>query len=586
MLCNSAAACSLAALVASGRLFDCFFFFFFLNSSTSADMAPVNNADANNEAKGGTATGLKGLESIAPLVRSVDETPDPISAEVQGTIPHWINGSLLRNGPAKFEFGDTHYNHWFDGMAMLHKFKIEKGQVTYMSRFLRSDAYKKNSERDRIMVSEFGTVTMPDPCKNIFQRFFSRFEMIKPTDNGNINFLKYKGDYYVSTETNLMHKVNPENLETLEQVDWTTFVAVNGATAHPHYDPDGTCFNMGNSYGGKGSAYNIIRVPPEKLNADDTLQGAKILCSIAPANKSHPSYYHSFAMSENYVVFIEQPIKIDLLKIVTCKMRGKSFRDAVYWDPKLETVLHLINKHTGEASPVKYYAKAFSNFHQINAFEEDGFLMLDLCCSDNGQALDIYSLQNLRKSGEALDEVYKSMSSVFPRRFVLPLHVTDDTPTDRNLNTRPSSTATCVKKSNTRVFCQHEDLHGDDLYQYGGLEFPHIHYERYNTRPYRYFYGCGFKHLFADSLLKMDLNDKTLKVWYQKGLFPSEPVFVPSPDGVEEDDGVILSVILSPSQDKGTFLLVLNAKTFEELGRANVPVNMPYGFHGVFSASA
>ncbi|XP_019719752.1 beta,beta-carotene 9',10'-oxygenase-like isoform X1 [Hippocampus comes] len=537
------------------------------------------------EEKKGNTTELKGLETLAPLVRSVEETPDVIHAEVQGTIPHWINGSLLRNGPAKFEFGDTPFNHWFDGMAMLHKFKMEKGKVTYTSRFLRSEAYKMNSERDRIMVSEFGTVAMPDPCQNIFQRFFSRFEMIKPTDNANVNFMKCKGDYYVSTETNLIHKVNPESLETLQQVDWSTFVAVNGATAHPHYDPDGTCFNMGNSYEGKGTTYNIIRVPPGKSNDYDTLQGASILCSIAPSNKSHPSYYHSFAMSENYVVFIEQPIKIDLVKIVTCKLRGKAFSDAVYWDPKQETVLHLIDKKTGEASPVKYYAKAFSNFHQINAFEEAGFLILDLCCADDGKALDIYTLQNLRKSGEALDKLYNNMSKVFPRRFVLPLQVSDDTPIDKNLNTRPSSKATCVKKSNTRVFCQSEDLHGDDLSKYGGLEFPHINYERYNARPYRYFYGCGFKHLFGDSLLKMDLNDRTLKVWYQKGLFPSEPVFVPSPNAVEEDDGVILSVVLCPSQDKATFLLVLNAKTFEELGRANVPVNMPYGFHGVFNAS-
>ena len=39
-----------------------------------------------------------------------------------------------------------------------------------------------------------------------------------------------------------------------------------------------------------------------------------------------------------------------------------------------------------------------------------------------------------------------------------------------------------------------------------------------------------------------------LQVWYQKGFYPSEPVFVPSPDAVEEDDGVILSVVLTPSQ--------------------------------------
>ena len=41
-----------------------------------------------------------------------------------------------------------------------------------------------------------------------------------------------------------------------------------------------------------------------------------------------------------------------------------------------------------------------------------------------------------------------------------------------------------------------------------------------------------------------------LQVWYQKGFYPSEPVFVPSPDAVEEDDGVILSVVLTPSQVK------------------------------------
>lgn len=70
------------------------------------------------------------------------------------------------------------YNHWFDGMALLHQFKIEKGHVTYMSRFLGSDAYKKNSERNRIIISEFGTLAMPDPCKSFFQRFLSRFEMM------------------------------------------------------------------------------------------------------------------------------------------------------------------------------------------------------------------------------------------------------------------------------------------------------------------------------------------------------------------------------------------------------------------------
>lgn len=48
-----------------------------------------------------------------------------------------------------------------------------------------------------------------------------------------------------------------------------------------------------------------------------------------------------------------------------------------------------------------------------------------------------------------------------------------------------------------------------------------------------------------------------LQVWHQKGFYPSEPVFVPSPDAVDEDDGVILSVVLTPSQVQLSWLDLL-----------------------------
>lgn len=40
----------------------------------------------------------------------------------------------------------------------------------------------------------------------------------EPTDNANVNFVMYKGDYYVSTETNFMRRVDPQTLETKEKV--------------------------------------------------------------------------------------------------------------------------------------------------------------------------------------------------------------------------------------------------------------------------------------------------------------------------------------------------------------------------------
>lgn len=529
-----------------------------------------------------------GLESLAPLVESAEETPNSIPTTVQGTIPTWINGSFLRNGPAKFEFGNDRYVHWFDGMAMMHRFHIKDGNVTYSSRFLRSDSYVQNAEKNRIVVSEFGTLALPDPCKNIFARFFSRFQIPKATDNASVNFVKYKGDYYVSTETNYMRRIDPQSLETKEKVDWTQFVAVNSATAHPHYDQDGATYNMGNSYGKRGFFYNIVRVPPPDETAAKTdcadLSGAKVICSIPAAEPRKPSYYHSFVMSENYIVFVEQPIKLDLLKFMLFRIQGKSFHKVMTWEPKYNTIFHLVNRHTGKASEVRYQCAPMFTLHQINAYEDNGFLVMDMCCGDDGDAVGEFTLENIRrKSGEEMDKFYNALCRNLPRRYVLPLHVDDQTPLDENLITMNTYTATAVKTKPKEVILTHEELHDDRLLQYGGLEFPQINYDQYNGRPYRYFYSCGFGHVFSDSLLKMDTHTKDLKVWRYPGLYPSEPVFVASPGATEEDDGVVLSVIITPREEKSTFLLVLDAKTFTELGRAEVPVNIPYGTHGVFN---
>ncbi|KAF3823578.1 hypothetical protein GH733_007046, partial [Mirounga leonina] len=288
-------------------------------------------------------------------------------------------------------------------MALLHQFRMEKGTVTYRSKFLQSDTYKANSVHDRIVVSEFGTLALPDPCKNVFERFMSKFELPAMTDNTNVNYVRYKGDYYVSSEINFMNKVDIEALEKTEKVDWSKFIAVNGATAHPHYDPDGTAYNMGNSFGPRGSCYNIIRVPPEKVDPGETIHGAQVICSIASAERMKPSYYHSFGMTRNYIIFIEQPLKMNLWKIVTSRIRGKAFSSGISWEPQYNTRFHVVDKHTGQLLPGIYYSKPFVTFHQINAFEDQGCVVIDLCCQDDGRSLEVYQLQNLRKSGEGLD---------------------------------------------------------------------------------------------------------------------------------------------------------------------------------------
>ena len=65
------------------------------------------------------------------------ETP-PQRVCVQGALPPWLEGTLVRTGPAKFEAEQQSLGHWFDGFAMLHAFSFSGGNATYAGKFLQS----------------------------------------------------------------------------------------------------------------------------------------------------------------------------------------------------------------------------------------------------------------------------------------------------------------------------------------------------------------------------------------------------------------------------------------------------------------
>ena len=125
------------------------------------------------------------------------------------------------------------------------------------------------------------------------------------------------------------------------------------------------------------------------------------------------------------------------------------------------------------------------------------------------------------------------------------------------------------------------------------FELPSINPSRY-LHPYRYAYGVNrsglTKSLIYDRIIKVDL-DKIKKgkhkegatFWFEHQCTPSEPVFVPTPDSTDEDDGVLLSIVLDGKRRTG-FLLVLDAKTMKELARADMPEGKvaPHNFHGMF----
>ena len=153
------------------------------------------------------------------VFQTVQEQDNPIQATISGRIPFWVNGSLLRNGPAKYETGKAAYNHWFDGLGMMHSFTIHRGNVTYRSKYLHSQAYLQAEETQNVVYAEFGTAAVPDPCQNIFGRFFSHFKLPKRSDNTAVNIVNLSNRTYANSDSPFLTEFNPETLETLATVN-------------------------------------------------------------------------------------------------------------------------------------------------------------------------------------------------------------------------------------------------------------------------------------------------------------------------------------------------------------------------------
>ena len=102
---------------------------------------------------------------------------------------------------------------------------------------------------------------------------------------------------------------------------------------------------------------------------------------------------------------------------------------------------------------------------------------------------------------------------------------------------------------------------------------------------YRYLYALSVnkerRKGFYNQLVKIDLQGNKNGYWQEEGCHPSEPTFIANPHGNDEDDGVIITIVLNPDK-MNSFALILDAGSFAELARIEVPHNILIGYHGNF----
>jgi beta,beta-carotene 9',10'-dioxygenase len=450
------------------------------------------------------------------------------SLPVQGQIPAWLTGTLIRNGPGTFQVGKQRYRHWFDGLAMLHKFSFGQGQVSYANKYLDTRSYRAAREGNQIAYSEFAT----DPCWSVLGRAKAFFSP-RITDSAKVNVARLAGRYMALAETPIQVEFDPQTLRSVGVFNYEERLVGQMTTVHPQIDTArDEIYNVVTRYHAI-SHYNLYR-----------LRDGRRVERVASLPIQRPAYMHSFGMTENYLILAEFPLVVNPLHLL---LWLKPYIENFHWQPRRGTPFWVVSRKTGELVG-RYEAEAFFAFHHVNAFEQGDELVIDIDAYPDASIIQAYYLDNLKDPAARLPAGQL-------RRYRIPLRG------------------------------QHADY---ETISEACMELPVFDVGRYNMRSdYRYVYAVGVSpqqpNGFYNQIIKVDIQERTDQAWYRPGCYPGEPVFVARPGGRAEDDGVLLSVVLDG--ERGTsFLLVLDAADLRELGRAEIPQAVLFGYHGAYFA--
>ncbi|KAI1394163.1 carotenoid oxygenase [Hypoxylon trugodes] len=507
---------------------------------------------------------------------SSPEFQQPTELEIEGTIPTWLSGSLYRGAAATWDVGNFTAEHWFDGFSRNHRFEIANGVVTYQSRNASDELMDFVRETGQYPTGSFGN----DPCKIIFGALETKFRNRTVTSGdkskSNINVAwipnypglgrntSSEGGPFVSlvttTEANPLQQIDPITLEPIELFAYSVGDSSKGGmlksdsgrlAAHPAHGSDGSICNYQLDISGQPPTYQIFCVDPTgEVNF------------LAEIKDAPPAYIHTLFSTENYLILVVWQADYTKQGYTILSSLGP-------WNPDRKTLFYVISKADGRVS--KYISDdAFFAFHEVNSFEDEtGAINIDLPRMDNLDFLTAANLANLRANlGNKADASSKNDAPGTFTRYRLPAYRNTSFATNGTLLAHRAETMFSLPYAETNI------------------ELARIN-EEYAGRPYRYTWGIHVEKTgyFADSLIKLDTVNREWKVWSPATeQLPSEPIFVASPEAQVEDDGVLLFIAMDSAVRKSS-LVVVNATTMEEMGRARMPIVMSYGFHGIWGGN-
>jgi carotenoid cleavage dioxygenase-like enzyme len=196
--------------------------------------------------------------------------------------------------------------------------------------------------------------------------------------------------------------------------------------------------------------------------------------------------------------------------------------------PALGAQFVVLERETGKIVG-RWDADAFFAFHTVQAFERGGELVVDLVAYPDASVIT-----QPEQPAQGILRRYRLMPGARRAPFDIMSNVCIELPRGAN-----------------RV------AHGEQSVVYGVSR--HIPQE-----------GVASALSGYNQLVRIDLNSGRDRIWTAAGCSPGEPIIVRRPGAKRDDDGVVLSLVWDAARE-AAFMLVLDATSFAEIGRAALP---------------
>jgi all-trans-8'-apo-beta-carotenal 15,15'-oxygenase len=453
--------------------------------------------------------------------------------EVQtGAIPSGLRGVHYRIGPGRLERGGVRYAHPFDGDGMVSRFAFSGGGVRYLNRYVRTEEFCAEESAGRMLYRSFGT-NLPGGLKaNAFRIDFK--------NAANTSLVHHAGKLLALWEGGLPHRLDPQNLETLDRhhfdgrlLDRGTLLRHRTAqelpfSAHPKIDPrTGELHNFGTRLGPR---------PKLVLYRIDASGRMDVPTTVA---LDRLRFIHDFALTPNYRVFLLAPIAFRVARMLTgletpvgsiVPMQGGRGR------------VLLVPRAGG--APIFIPSSSAFVFHVANGYEDDdGRIVVD-----GTRWSEFPAFADLRSRPG--DRVYQGDGPALTRFTIDPRR----------------------QSVSEERLCEHS------------TEFPVVNGRQIGVR-HRFIWCNGaaptFEEPGAATVIKVDTRSATSIARSFAPDLPAEPFFVPRPGATAEDDGWLLLTVYVSAHAR-TDLVVLDATDLSVVCRGCLPHHLPPGFHGTW----